>query len=83
MANKAGGEGINSLVEDAMTADWQRHMTLVLTPAAWTGKTLNHRDLWPWCSWEETAVKEQHKPLLGFSPSEQLWHFDLISKGII
>lgn len=35
MANKAREEGINCLVEDAMTADWQWHLTLVLTPAAW------------------------------------------------
>ena len=79
MANKAGGEGINCSVEDAMTADWQWHMTLVLTPAAWTGTMLNHWDLWRWCSWEEMAVKQQHKPLLGFSP----WHFDLMSNGYI
>lgn len=42
MANKTGVEAINSLAEDAMTADWQWHMTLVLTPAVWMGKMLNH-----------------------------------------
>lgn len=38
MANKAGWEGINCLVEDTMTADWQWHMTLVLTLDSLDGK---------------------------------------------
>lgn len=66
MANKAGGVGINCLAEDVVTADWQRQMTLVLTPAAWMGKILNHRDLWRWRSWEEMPVKQQHNPELRF-----------------
>lgn len=83
MANKAGGVGINCLAEDVVTADWQRQMTLVLTPAAWTGKILNHRDLWRWRSWEEMPVKQQHNPELRFSPPERLWRFDPMSKGYV
>lgn len=45
MANKTRVEVINCLEKDAMTAEWQWHMTFVLTPAVYMGEMLNHRDL--------------------------------------
>lgn len=45
MANKTRVEAINRLEKDAMTAEWQWHMTFVLTPAVYMGEMLNHRDL--------------------------------------
>lgn len=69
MANKTRVEAINCLAKDAMTAEWQWHMTFVLTPAVYTEAMLNHRDLWCWCSWEETAAKPLIEPTLG--PSQQ------------
>lgn len=62
---KQEGKEIYRCAEDAMTADWQRHTTLVLTPAPWPGWTLNHGDLQRGCSWEEPAVKQQTQAAAG------------------
>lgn len=78
MANKTRVEAINCLAKDAMTAEWQWHMTFVLTPAVYMGAMLNHGDLWRWCSWEETAAK----PLIEPTPELSQQNAELLKHAV-